>query len=151
MTFKKPFLTVGSSASIVAKGDDVYIKGTAEEKPASVSYYIFGTNYFANGTISVENDGNFEKKLTLSTQDAGQYFVVVEHPMENGKFDGHKAHYNAVTSTFTNTATLMTGNNYTVLYIPNAEYIGGDIHTTDVNKAVNSSQSSFIVDGKGKL
>ena len=82
MTFKKPFLTVGSSASIVAKGGDVYIKGTAEGKPASVSYYILGTNYFANGTISVENDGNFKKKLTLSTQDAGQYFVVVEHPME---------------------------------------------------------------------
>ena len=151
MTFKKPFLTAGSSATIVAKGDDVYIKGTAEGKPASVSYYIFGTNYFEDGTISVEDDGSFEKKLTLNTQDAGQYFVVVEHPMENGKFDVHKAYYNAESSKFTNVAPAMTGNNYTVLYIPNAEFIGEDISEGEVNKAVNSSQSSFIVDGKGKL
>ena len=150
MTFKKPFLTATSSASVVAIGDDVYIRGTAEGNPSDVAFYIFGTNYFLDGTISVEDDGTYEKKLTFSDETAGQYFVVVEHPMENGKFDVHKAYYDATTKTFTSAAIPMTGKNYTVLYIPNAEFIGKDIGN-DVDSVVKSAQSSFIVDGSGKL
>ena len=151
MTFKKPFLTATSSASVVAIGDDVYIRGTAEGNPSDVAFYIFGTNYFLDGTISVEDDGTYEKKLTFSDETAGQYFVVVEHPMENGKFDVHKAYYDARTETFTTSPIDMIGKNYTVLYIPNAEFIGKDIGAADVDKAVKNSQGSFIVDGSGKL
>ncbi|HJK39601.1 MAG TPA: hypothetical protein O0Y11_00740, partial [Methanocorpusculum sp.] len=46
MTFKKPFISATTSASVVASGDDITISGTAEGKPSSVAYYIFGTNYY---------------------------------------------------------------------------------------------------------
>ena len=76
------------SETLVAKGDKIYIRGLAEGKPTSLKLYIFGPNFFDDASITVEDDGSYEKKIEIpSTMSSGQYFVVIEHPMMNGIFD----------------------------------------------------------------
>ncbi len=84
----KPFLSAVPSGTVVAKGDKLVITGTAEGDPNSLELYIFGTNYFQPESISVEDDGSYEKEIPiLSGLASGQYFVVIQHPMMNGQFD----------------------------------------------------------------
>ena len=163
MTFKKPFVSATTSTSVVASGDEITISGTAEGKPSSVTYYIFGTNYYTTGTISVDDDSTFEKKIRINNnQDAGQYFVVVEHPMENGVFDVHQAYASTDGHYYNSLAeTGLHGGVYknTILYIPQATYFGQSTfddtwdngNETKLDKVIASSQSSFIVEGTGKL
>ena len=122
VSLKQPFLSATPSGTIVAKGDDIYIRGTAEGDPSKLQYYIFGPNKYETGTISVEDDGSYEKKLTIGSDWASnQYYVVIEHPMYNGEID----------------VKTKTEGSKTILYIENVE--GG------------SAQSSFIVEGTGRL
>ncbi len=101
VVIKKPFVTATTSSSTVAKGDKLYIRGTAEGQPTQgVAVWILGKNYW-NGektnlmesstvTETVNDDGSFEYELgSADTKDlaSGQYFVVVQHPMYNGVFD----------------------------------------------------------------
>lgn len=83
------FITATMSSATVARGDDVTITGTAQGNPSNVNVWVFGKNYYggANGalavqSVSVESDGTFDYDI-LNTQNlvAGQYFVVVQHPM----------------------------------------------------------------------
>jgi trimeric autotransporter adhesin len=86
----KPTLTV-TIPQIVAKGDPITIKGFAEGQPSKgVAIWIMGTNYAKRITSSVYSDSSFSYDLTgAMTRDmsAGQYFVIVQHPMQNGQFD----------------------------------------------------------------
>jgi len=88
--FNKPTLTVSIPPS-VAKGDPLLIKGYAEgQPPQGVAIWIMGTNYDKRVTATVNSDSSFKYELSgASTEDmsAGQYYVVVQHPMQNGKFD----------------------------------------------------------------
>ena len=111
VVIKKPFVTATTSASTVAKGDKLYIRGTAEGNPTvGVGVWILGKNYWNGEVISddgsyqfssmvtetVNDDGSFEHELaSADTKDlaSGQYFVVVQHPMYNGVFDV-KTQYN---------------------------------------------------------
>ena len=91
VVLKKPFVTASASTNTLAKGDILYVRGTAEGKPTNVFIWIFGKNYrsLAN-SASVRSDATFEYKLDRGdTADlyAGQYFVVVQHPMMNGISD----------------------------------------------------------------
>ncbi|MBN2734489.1 MAG: DUF3821 domain-containing protein [Methanomicrobiaceae archaeon] len=97
IVIKKPFVTATTSASTVAKGDKLYIRGTAEGNPTQgVAIWVLGKNYW-NGktdliavTETVNDDGSFEYEMgTADTKDlaSGQYFVVVQHPMYNDRFD----------------------------------------------------------------
>ena len=125
INLKKPFLSAIPSGTIVAKGDKIYIRGTAEGDPNSLQLYIFGPNFFTTESITVEDDGSYEKKIEVgSTWASNQYYVVIEHPMENGKLDVHD-----------------TGmvNGIRSLYIDNVDGIN------------QGQQSSFIVEGTGKL
>ncbi len=85
------FITATSSGAVVAKGDDLTLTGTAQGDPDSVAVWIFGKNMqrLADGA-TVEDDGSFEYELQgADTADlaAGQYFVVIQHPMMNKEFD----------------------------------------------------------------
>ena len=166
MTFKKPFISATTSAAVVASGDDITISGTAEGKPSSVTYYIFGTNYYESGTISVDDDSTFEKKITIKkTQDAGQYYVVVEHPMENGVFDVHQAYLSGNGHYYNSKKSAEDDGGYvsTYLFIPQAAYFGQSTFNDDIDAgefkgyvselelAFRTAQSSFVVDGSGKL
>jgi PGF-CTERM protein len=88
---KKPFVSATASQSTVAKGDRVYLTGTAEGQPSSgVAIWIMGKNYAYYNTETVNSDSSFKFEITQGmTRDlySGQYFVVVQHPMANDQFD----------------------------------------------------------------
>jgi len=87
----KAFVSAIVSSSTIAKGDDFYIAGTATETTYSgVAIWIFGLNTFNHWIVDVRDDdsfimaipGDFSKNLP-----AGQYFVIVQHPMDNHAYD----------------------------------------------------------------
>jgi PGF-CTERM protein len=91
---KKPFVSATASQSTVAQGDKIFITGTAEGNPSGVMIWILGKNYPTNFagvvTESVNSDASFKHEVTQTqtkTMYPGQYFVVVQHPMQNNKFD----------------------------------------------------------------
>ena len=88
VNLKQPFLSAVPSGTVVAKGDDLYVRGTAEGEPNDLKIYIFGPNKFVPYSVSVEDDGTYEKKITIGSDwSSNQYFVVIQHPMYNGEFD----------------------------------------------------------------
>jgi len=87
---KKPFVSATASQSTVAKGDRIYITGTAQGQPTAVQIWILGKNYATLSSTSVNSDASFSyeiKQEVTKTLASGQYFVVVQHPMQNNKFD----------------------------------------------------------------
>ena len=95
IVIKKPFVSATASQSTVAQGDQIFITGTAEGQPAKgVQIWVLGKNYPKSiddvKTQSVNSDGSFKYEITRSTTTGlyqGQYFVVVQHPMQNTIFD----------------------------------------------------------------
>ena len=88
VNLKQPFLSAVPSGTVIAQGDKLYVRGTAEGNPNNLMLYIFGPNFFEDHSITVEDDGTYEKKIEISsTMSSNQYFVVVQHPMYNGVFD----------------------------------------------------------------
>jgi PGF-CTERM protein len=93
VVLKKPFVTasVTPSSGTLAQGDILYVKGVAEGKPNDVYIWIFGKNYRdCQEAASVQSDATYSYKLDrgdTSPLYAGQYFVVVQHPMMNGIAD----------------------------------------------------------------
>ena len=90
VNLRSGFITATTSGATVARGDELKITGTAQGNPDNVYIWIFGKNYYGKPSelsvrsVSVESDGSFEEKLKSSDTDAlaaGQYFVVVQHPM----------------------------------------------------------------------
>jgi PGF-CTERM protein len=87
---KKPFVSATASQSTVAKGDRIYVTGTAEGQPSSVAIWVLGKNFAKYATETVNTDSTF--KFEIKQEDtkglySGQYFVVVQHPMQNNAFD----------------------------------------------------------------
>jgi len=91
LVIKKPYIQATASASVVAKGDKLYIRGTAEGDPSKgVAIWILGKNKVLYATESVNDDMSFEHEIKGAETEnlyAGQYFVVVQHPMYNNEFD----------------------------------------------------------------
>jgi PGF-CTERM protein len=91
VVIKKPFVSATTSASTVAKGDKLFITGTAEGNPTNgVAVWVLGKNYAVRNTETVEDDGTFSYELSRGVTAglaSGQYFVVVQHPMYNDQFD----------------------------------------------------------------
>ncbi len=85
------FISATSSGAVIAKGDDLKLTGTAQGDPDDVHIWIFGKNLqMLYESATVEDDGSFEFELKgARTKDlsAGQYFVVIQHPMMNRVFD----------------------------------------------------------------
>jgi hypothetical protein len=91
---KKPFVSAVASQSTVAQGDKLFITGTAEGNPVGVMIWVLGKNYPTLATDvkteSVNADASFKYELQQGTTRnlyPGQYFVVVQHPMQNNIFD----------------------------------------------------------------
>ncbi|PKL58599.1 MAG: PGF-CTERM sorting domain-containing protein, partial [Methanomicrobiales archaeon HGW-Methanomicrobiales-5] len=91
---KKPFVSATASQSTVAQGDKIFITGTAEGNPTGVKIWILGKNYPTDATgvkdETVNTDASFSYEVTQQTTKTlypGQYFVVVQHPMQNNVFD----------------------------------------------------------------
>ena len=101
LILKQPFISVTEAPSVAVKGTDYVVKGTAEAAK-NVYAYIFGTNYFEAATssaagystpadIEVTVKGNAftinVKADETEDMDAGQYFMVVQHPMYDTVFN----------------------------------------------------------------
>ncbi len=86
VALKQPFLTATAESSVVAAGDDIVVSGSAEAA-STLKYYVFGTNLFKTGSITPEDDGTYSQKIKTTNFGAGQYFVVIQHPMYDGKFN----------------------------------------------------------------
>ncbi|MDE2519087.1 MAG: hypothetical protein O0W93_06705 [Methanocorpusculum sp.] len=94
---KQPGLSTSASSFAAAKGDTVHITGTVTGSPSSVAIFIFGSNYYERRTVSV-NDGKYDYKMAIpESMSAGEYFVVVEHPMNDGRFGVQEIHQDGKT------------------------------------------------------
>jgi trimeric autotransporter adhesin len=86
-------LTPGSSATTttISQGDPVYIRGIATGHPlAGLQVWFIGYNFAKVTTVQVNDDNTYEYELQKSDTAnlaTGQYFVLIQHPMMNGKFD----------------------------------------------------------------
>ena len=112
LALKQPFLNAALSTTVVAQDSDLTITGNAEAAD-TLRFYVFGNNKFAEGTITVEDDGTFEEDIDIDEDDyaTGQYFLVLQHPMYDGEFNigpladansdkvGNKDSYNIVLNT----------------------------------------------------
>jgi len=86
VALKQPFLSGVAASSVVAKGDKIKITGTAEATN-DLRYYVFGTNKFVTGTVSVADDATYTAEIETGNLAAGQYFVVIQHPMYDSNFN----------------------------------------------------------------
>jgi hypothetical protein len=87
---KKPFIMAGLSSSSISGGQALTINGTAEGDPESVQIWILGNNYYTRAREPVNPDVSFRHEVPGSVTSqipAGQYFVIVQHSMQNNRFD----------------------------------------------------------------
>jgi len=89
LQLRPPTLTARGSGTTLVPGEEFRISGTATGAPDSVLIWIFSPDYRALGQYAlVEGDGTFEYVLEGSTTEGfvqkGQYYVVVQHPMDMG-------------------------------------------------------------------
>jgi len=91
LIIKKPYVQSTTSSNVVVKGDKFYIYGIAEGDPSNdIGIWIIGKNYITYATASVSATKSFEYEVQdsiTSSMHSGQYFVIVQHPMYNNKFD----------------------------------------------------------------
>ena len=115
LVLKQPFITIVEAPEVITQNEttEFIINAEAVAKNTGIQYYIFGTNYFnaswTNDTVK-KMDNQF--KITLEEEQtvnmsAGQYFMVIQHPMYDGKFN-----INATE----NTINLVDGNDATPLF-----------------------------------
>ena len=87
---KKPFITGEISPPSVSQGQSFTVTGSAEGDPESVQIWILGNNYYSKALESVNPDASYKYEVlqeVTSNFPSGQYFVIVQHPMQNNKFD----------------------------------------------------------------
>jgi hypothetical protein len=123
-----------SATQTIAKGDPVYIRGIASGHPqVGLQVWIIGNNYARVSTISVNADSSYEFELRASdTQNmaAGQYFVLIQHPMMNGQFD---IVYNAGTGQVIN---MQKGNGMSIFTLTGAGGLQGPAAASALLQAV---------------
>jgi hypothetical protein len=88
---KRPFISATCSQLTVAKGDRLFITGTAlGVEYQKLQIWIFGEAFFHVDIIRANPDSSFMVDLTHLVKEKlaiGQYFGVVQHPMMNNEFD----------------------------------------------------------------
>ena len=87
---KKPFITAEISPSSISRGQPFTVSGFAEGDPETVQIWILGKNYYSTSKVSVSSDASFKYVVPqeVTSQLAnGQYFMIVQHPMQNTTFD----------------------------------------------------------------
>ena len=149
VNLKQPFLSAVPSGTIVAKGDKIYIRGTAEGNPSALNIFIFGPNFFEPYSVSVEDDGSYEKKIEIpSTMSSNQYFVVVQHPMYNDQFDAKLV---AVNSAGITQSASWPNDNYQWAFKTVSTTTGGDAQSFIVWGSANKLQGSQAADALTKM
>lgn len=78
--------TTAAADYIVSQNDELILTGTAQGNPGTLKYYIFGTNYFKQGTVSVD-DNHYTIKYKTDGLAAGDYIMIIQHPMYDKIFN----------------------------------------------------------------
>ena len=88
---RKPFVNAATSQPAVTRGDTLFINGTAQGSPTTgVAIWIFGNDDAIFRTEHINEDGSFTYEVNNSiSRDLGNghYFVIIQHPMYNDRFD----------------------------------------------------------------
>ena len=93
VVLKQPFISIVEAPEVIVQKTDAEFIINAEASPKGIAYYIFGTNYFANGVQDVaDEDTTNQFTIELNEDDtaamaAGQYFMVIQHPMYDTYFN----------------------------------------------------------------
>ena len=93
VALKQPFVTIIEAPEVIVQNTEADFVIGAEATDA-IRYYIFGTNYFnaSNEVSGPDKDTTNQFSFTLKKEftdamDAGQYFMVIQHPMYDGDFN----------------------------------------------------------------
>ena len=87
---KKPFISAVISPATVMKGEGFAVTGFAEGDPPEVQVWIIGSNYALTAKTPVNPDASFTYTGTGAMSGnlpAGQYWLFVQHSMQNNRFD----------------------------------------------------------------
>ena len=91
MTLNIPSVTASVSHPFIIAGQPISVIGVVQGNPSpGVAVWIMGENFTSVSTETVNENGTYDvrdSEATTSQMTAGQYFVVVQHPMENDIFD----------------------------------------------------------------
>lgn len=88
-TSVKPFISATVSSSAPTVGDPLTISGVATggNLASGVQIWIFAGNYVNVTTVPVNADGTFSKTYQTATLPPAMYYVFVQSPAADGKFD----------------------------------------------------------------
>jgi hypothetical protein len=87
---KKPFISAEISPNPVVRGKAFAVTGFAEGEPPEVQIWIIGNNYGSTAKSPVNQDVSFTFTGTEAMSGSlgpGQYWLFVQHPMQNNRFD----------------------------------------------------------------
>ncbi|HNX17814.1 MAG TPA: hypothetical protein PKM50_05760 [Methanoregula sp.] len=90
MALKKPFITAQISPATISQGQPLTASGSVEGNPETVQIWILGKNYYSKSIVSVNSDASYlyiVPGVVTSKLTGGQYFAIVQHPMQNTMFD----------------------------------------------------------------
>ncbi|HJJ48285.1 MAG TPA: PGF-CTERM sorting domain-containing protein [Methanocorpusculum sp.] len=87
LSFSVPAAAVEFDAEYtVSAGDELKITSEAQGNPGYLRYYVFGTNYFTQGKVSVD-DAQYTIKLNTNGLSTGEYIMIIQHPMYDKLFN----------------------------------------------------------------
>lgn len=88
--FITPTMTANLASSTIIRGDPITISGTTTGNLSRIAVWILGNNQGNRFETSPNTDGRFtltlENAMTNLYSD-GTYFVIIQHPGNNGEFD----------------------------------------------------------------
>ena len=89
VTSAKPFVSATVSSSTPTVGDPVTISGVATggNLASGVQIWVFAGNYVNVTTVPVNADGTFSKTYPSTGLPPATYYVFIESPGTDGKFD----------------------------------------------------------------
>ena len=87
ITFTEPIVSVDVPEAVLC-GTDVLINGTTVKPTSAIQAYVFGTNLYQKLPVVIPDDtGSFLINISTAEWAAGQYYLLVHHPMEDGNFN----------------------------------------------------------------
>ena len=89
VSLTQPFLTGIEANAVAIQDTDYFVTGTAYSAEY-VYLYVFGTNFFTAQVVATDDDETFEFKIpkgTTKKMAPGTYFYLIQHPMNDGKFN----------------------------------------------------------------
>ncbi len=91
VVIRNPPVSCSSSQAVIAQGDKLVLNGSAQSHPsAGVAIWIFGKNFVTYNIENVNRDSTFQYEISetiTKNLPIGQYFVIIQHPMYNDRFD----------------------------------------------------------------